>query len=670
MKELKNFINFIKLNNTRYILILVILFLYNNSYAQTKSYSVTLAPFSSLTNDEFSPVYYENGIVFCSNLKNNSLITYQSEQKKFINIYFVKTKDSIHWKNVKMLAKELTTNYNDGPVTFNEKGNIIYYCRNNDIKKQIRDFSDTTNKLGIYSAELINGIWINIRSFTYNNPLYSFITPALSADGKRLYFASDMPGGYGGTDLYYCDWNTNNWDKPVNLGPAINTPKNESYPFACKSGKLFFASDGHIGFGKKDLYYSQEIDGRWINPIHIDAEINSPDDDFGLVTDENFENGFFSSNRQKTDDIFSFTADLVQFTHCDSMQKNNYCFLFYDERQNDTDTIPVKYEWDFGNGIKKTGLKVKYCFPGPGKYEVTLNIIDSLRGDSILGQTSYKFELKEINQVYINSPDADIADKAILFDGLKTNLPDFKISDYLWDFGEGFKIRGPAITKVFDKKGEYTVQLGLLGEKDSLGNSSKACAYKKIKIFDDYQELAMHTAKEIGEPDEFYTPERQKKSGSDNVESVKEKKDSTIGKKANPLLVRTYLLDDLSELQKAKISENLYQTRECAIEMNDAGIDPASYPVLIKFVKVLKENPDIKLEIAVHTDDRGLSWNNLEITEKWSRDFYSYFLDNGITGEIIHCKGYGELRPIIAKNIKEDSNLNKRVEFIFMNNPK
>ena len=111
------------------------------------------------------------------------------------------------------------------------------------------------------------------------------------------------------------------------------------------------------------------------------------------MTDDNFENGFFSSNRRKTDDIFSFTEDLVQFTHCDSMQKNNYCFLFYDEFQNENDSIPVKYEWDFGNGMKKTGLKVKHCFPGPGKYEVKLNIIESLRGDSILGRNSYKFEL-------------------------------------------------------------------------------------------------------------------------------------------------------------------------------------------------------------------------------------------------------------------------------------
>jgi outer membrane protein OmpA-like peptidoglycan-associated protein len=645
-------------------LLLIAILIHDNSFAQ-KSYRVTLAPFSSLTNDEFSPVYYKDGMVFCSNLKNNSLITYENKQKELFNIFFVAKKDSSHWANTKLLAKELTTNYNNGPATFNEAGTTIYYCRNNNIREHLKDISDTTNKLSIYSAEFINGKWTNIRPFTYNNPLYSFVTPALTPDGKRLYFASDMPGGYGGTDLYYCDWKDNDWGKPINLGPVINTPKNESYPFASKSGKLFFASDGHPGFGGKDLYYTQEIDGRWIEPIHLDADINSPYDDFGLVTDASFENGFFSSNRRKTDDIYSFKANPVQFSVCDSMVKNNYCFLFDDEFQNKNDTIPVIYEWDFGSGIKKYGLQVKYCFPGPGKYVVNLNLID-FKGDSILSRTSYKFELKENHQAYINSPDVGIVNKPISFDGLKTSLPDFKISDYLWNFGDGFKTRGPLIHKTFDKKGEYTVQLGLLGAKDSLGNSSKVCVSKKIKIFDDYQELAVQTVKEIGEFDEYRVIERQKRR-QDSCKSIIAKANSEAVKGLNSLMISIYLLDNLSELQKYKIVESLYETRECAIEINDAGIDTASYPVLNKVAAFLKENRDITLEIAVHDGDKESSGSNLELSEKWAQDFYSYFLNNGIQAETLHCKGYGQSRPVVAENKKGDQNLNKRVEFIFMN---
>ena len=113
---------------------------------------------------------------------------------------------TILWRIPKILAKEITSGFNDGPVTFNESGNIIYYSRNNSIENSMRNINDTTNKLGIYSAELINGIWTSIKPFTYNNPLnILFATPALSQDGKRIYFSSDMPGGNGGMDLYYCD---------------------------------------------------------------------------------------------------------------------------------------------------------------------------------------------------------------------------------------------------------------------------------------------------------------------------------------------------------------------------------------------------------------------------------------------------------------------------------
>ena len=337
-------------------------------YAQSQRFIVKPAPFSSRIYDEFSPVFYKGGIVFCSNQSDNSLVSYKDEQNRLFKIFFVTKKGSTGWNHPKILAKEITTAFNDGPATFNENGNIMYYSRNNSIENSLRNISDTSNKLGIYSAELIDGIWTNIKPFTYNNPLYSFCTPALTPDGERIYFSSDMPGGSGGMDLYYCDRRNNDWDQPVNLGPVINTPKNESFPFACKYGKLFFASDGHKGFGGKDLFYTQEINGEWIVPVHLDSAINSTADDFGLVTDSTFENGYFSTNRRKTDDIFSFSSAPIEFTNCDSIKENNYCFTFYDEKQRLIDTIPVTYKWDFGDGIIRIGKEVKHCFPGPGKY--------------------------------------------------------------------------------------------------------------------------------------------------------------------------------------------------------------------------------------------------------------------------------------------------------------
>jgi len=465
-----------------YILLSLSLFFNIELNAQPDSYIVMPAPFSTRVCDEFSPVFYKGGIVFCSNERDNSLVSYKDEQNRLFKIFFVTKRSSNGWNHPKILAKEITTAFNDGPATFNEKGNIIYYTRNNSIENALRNISDTSNKLGIYSAEFADGTWSNIKPFIYNNPHYSFCTPALTPGGERIYFSSDMPGGNGGMDLYYCDRQNNSWDQPVNLGPLINTNKNESFPFACKYGKLYFASDGLKGLGGKDLFYTQEINGEWINPVHLDSAINSTADDFGIVVDSTFENGFFSTNRLKTDDIFSFRSAPKEFTSCDSMKKNNYCFTFYDEKQQILDTVPAIYQWSFGDGLIHIGKEVRHCFPGPGKYPVSLIIIDELTSDTIAKRVEYKAELENIRQAYINSDKVGMVDKSMSFNGVTSDLKGIRITDYFWDFGDGFKQGGPSVSNTFKKKGEYIVKLGLLSEKDSLGVVKKTCVMKQIKI--------------------------------------------------------------------------------------------------------------------------------------------------------------------------------------------
>ena len=450
-------------------------------YAQPRRFVVKPTSFSSRISDEFSPAYYKNGIVFCSNQRDNSLISYSNEKSRLYKLFFVARKDSTGWRSPEIFSKEITSGLNDGPATFDATGNIMYYSRNNPIENSFRNVSDTSNKMGIYSAELINGKWTNIKPFTYNNLLYSFGTPSLSPDGKRIYFSSDMPGGFGGMDLYYCDLENDAWGKPVNLGPVINTPKSESFPFAGNYSELYFASDGHKGLGGKDLYYTQQINGEWINPVHLDSAINSPFDDFGIVTDSTFENGYFSSNRRKTDDVFSFNTAPVDFNNCDTVKENNYCFTFYDEKYKSLDTIQTTYKWEFGDSVIYPGKEVRHCFPGPGNYLVKLSITDNLTGKMIAENVEYKVELKNIDQAYIKSSDDFKVGKPILFEGVTTDLKGITITDYLWNFGDGFKIGGPKMNTAF-KKGEYLVKLGLLTARDSLGTVQKKCIMKKIHV--------------------------------------------------------------------------------------------------------------------------------------------------------------------------------------------
>lgn len=451
-------------------------------YPQQQKYVVKRASFSSGINDEFSPVFYNRGIVFCSNMRDNSPIGYRNDGERLFNIVYVESRDKTKWKTPVLFSGDLTSVFNDGPATFNQAGTVIYFSRNNSTGKGLRNIIDTSNKLGIYRAEFKNGEWSDAEPLSFINPGYSFSTPSLSPDGRRIFFSSDMPGGYGGSDLYYCDSINSGWDKPVNLGPVINTSKNESFPFSAGFGMLFFASDGHPGFGGKDIFYTREINCKWIDPVHLDSGINSPADDFGLVTDTTLQNGYFSTDRLKTDDIFAFASAPVEFAECDTILKNRYCFTFYDERHQLIDTIPAEYIWDFGDGLTGNGPEVYHCFPGQGIYSVRLTILDELTGDTIAARVSYDVEINDIEQPVIISPDVGTAGKLITFEGSVSSLYDVSITDYFWNYGEGFNPGGPETERVFRRKGEYDIKMGVTGINKKDGSLYKKCVKKKIII--------------------------------------------------------------------------------------------------------------------------------------------------------------------------------------------
>jgi hypothetical protein len=631
--------------NKYFCFILFFFLLRTEAYTQEQKYIVNIAPFSTRIYDEYSPVWYTGGLVYCSNLSNNSLVSYQNGNKKLSKIFYIQERDGSLSRFPKLLAKEITSGFNDGPVTFNDSGNVIYYSRNNSTENSMRNINDTTNKLGIYSAELVHGIWTSIKPFTYNDPDYSFTTPSLSQDGDRLYFASDIPGGSGGLDLYYCDLRNNGWDRPVNLGPLINTSKNESFPFAARYGILFFASDGLTGFGGKDLFYTRQINEQWISPVHLDSAINSPADDFGLVTDSTLKNGYFSTNRLRSDDIFSFRTAPEEFQDCIPLEDNNFCFTLYDEKHPMIDTIPVTYEWDFGNGLIRQGTEVQHCFPGPGDYLVRLTIFDKLTGDTIAEQVEYNVHLENKQQPFINSLDIGIKDKPIVFDGSETNLPGFRITDYFWNFGNGFMPGGQKFIMMFKKEGEYTVQLGLLGEKDSSGLIPRACVMKKVRIFDTFQELALNGGYKENEASEQHNP------GAGEI---------------NAIQVKTYLMDDLTSRQRTIIKESLKGPFELTVKYNHDGILKDSYPFLDAIVDLLEKNQDLRLEMVVHSIKDKVQADQPEKCDQWARELSFYFKNSGIDPHTYSSNGFGSSDSVFSQNMSENETIDGEIEFVFL----
>lgn len=228
------------------------------------------------------------------------------------------------WKEAILLSDSVNREYHSGSAAYDEKKGMLFFTRTKKVKvKQGEKYSDPMawpgnakpryiNRLEIYTAEKKGEGWVNVRSFEHNNSeQYSIGHPAVSSDGKTLYFSSDMAGGYGGTDIYYCELNIDGtWGKPVNAGPKINTPGRESFPTIKTDGTLYFSSDGHRGMGGLDLFSAKGNKNSWNDVTNLKYPFNSPKDDFGIVfANDSF--GYFSSDREGgkgLDDIYSFEA--------------------------------------------------------------------------------------------------------------------------------------------------------------------------------------------------------------------------------------------------------------------------------------------------------------------------------------------------------------------------
>jgi outer membrane protein OmpA-like peptidoglycan-associated protein/tetratricopeptide (TPR) repeat protein len=268
--------------------------------------------FNSKFND-FGAVALNDQIIFASSRHQAAAIkrTYAWDNQPLLDIFTVPAEGGTV-KNAVAFSNELNTIHHDGPAVFNEDGTKVYFSRNNNSKEEVNSNGKEIRQVGIFTAELVEGKWTNVLPINLNNLGYLVYHPALSKDGKQLYFASDMPGGIGGTDIYVSAINEDGTlATPENLGPIVNSEGNESFPFVSKEdGTLYFSSDGWVGYGLLDVFVAVKgEDDEIVNVINLGDPINSKKDDFGyFLADDGF-SGFISSNRKGGvggDDIYAF----------------------------------------------------------------------------------------------------------------------------------------------------------------------------------------------------------------------------------------------------------------------------------------------------------------------------------------------------------------------------
>ena len=263
-------------------------------------------------NSEFGAVKYKDNLVFAGVKLKPGLFDkkYKWDNETYLNLVKVPIQNSNSAEEpVIYFADELKTGVHEANAVFTKDGKTIYFTRNNSKNGSKKKNDQKISNLQIFKGELVEGKWTNIVSLPFNSPNYSVEHPALSADEKVLYFASDMPGSLGSFDIYSVNINKGAFDTPKNLGPIINTDKREQFPFISADNKLYFSSEGHLGYGSLDVFVSDINGNEYSKPTNIGLPLNSNLDDFSFNIDSNTKEGYFASNREGgkgSDDIYQF----------------------------------------------------------------------------------------------------------------------------------------------------------------------------------------------------------------------------------------------------------------------------------------------------------------------------------------------------------------------------
>ena len=563
-------------------------------------------------NADCAPVIYNNGIVFSSSRKRGELIQriHEWTDLPFFTLYYSKGKGD-KFSEPEFFAPSITTKFNNATICFNKKEDELYITRNNITEGDIKRSDSGVVKLSIYRFKKSGSKWNDESSFQYNSDQYNCAHPCLNTDGSKLFFSSDMPGGYGGLDLYVCSKKGNGWGKPENLGPTINTTGNDCFPFVDDKDGLFYATNGRGGLGGHDIFYCVKSFEGYSEPENLGYPINSPGDDFGWTQNESGNSGYFSSNREgkgQNDDIYSFNRASYPLN-----------ILVIDSKTK----MPL------------TASRVKVMESGRQKRVLTTSDDGSL----------YMFITPGKKYSFITEKEKYAMDSTALESSSLTMASLNNLSIALRKEISNVRLEGKLYTSSADKKAIANAKVSLTDKetgKEISTISGEDGSYK-------FENLTL---------DSRYSLEAKRKDGvSYPIEiSVDDIADNRIATK-------DIIINSIMDVVKI---ENIFY------DLNKYNVRPDAAPILDRLVDMLKSNADMKIEIRSHTDCRQNDDYNMKLSERRAKSVVAYLTRHGISASRLVAKGFGETMLInhcecegdrITPCSEEEQQVNRRTEF-------
>lgn len=645
------------------------------------AFRVQLANVNSSKGD-FAPLFYKDGkIIYFTNVKSKDGVydKWSLNRKARPMLAAMDSTQSIKSLKLKNGCKAFP-----GAATFNATNNEVIFSSSSFKKKNLTPQDGINAPVAkLYSTIFDGKKFSKPVELPFNNKSFSNTSPSLSKDGKTLYFASDRPGGFGGSDLYAVTRDANGkWSEPRNLGANVNSSFDENFPFIAENGTLYFASNAPKGLGGLDVYSSVIENGKWANPQNLGSPVNSSKDDYAFIMNSDNKGGYLASNREGgmgSEDIYQFTYDpskldykvtiAVNDAESGKVVENATLILDCGQDQSDnsfstntTKTYTIKGNNSCVLKVSKKGYKsttVKITAADRNKTIEVKLVPDYFELEVVLKETETNAPLRDIAISITNTAeDASVNygtdEKGVLLTKLLPGLyrihsPDFPSITGELSSQDAYQSGGKVVKEFFLSRNDMLVNVPLTAN----CFSSDVTVVNLQKPFD---------------------TTIVKANSEGNV-----RLDLRINSRYAILhhgvadTISTYGLKPGSEVEGACrfvvgqswVIQNIYY------DLNKADIRKDAAKELDKLVFIMKQNPTLEIEFGSHSDCRQTKSFNLALSARRAKSAVNYIVSKGIKQKRVIAAGYGEEKPVnncvcegdVKSDCTEDQHqLNRRTE--------